>query len=285
MAAASGQFSEPPQLVIEAPPELEFLRARFESSNPNRLAGLVELAGLDSAGPLIRVDLVPESSDMARQVAPWIAGFVRGGSDVVVMFPSRSPAYPHNSLDDVLRHEVAHVLIGRAAGDEQVPRWFNEGLAMAAERTRNLEDQTRLLYQLVLGPASSLAELGRLFSGDQASQDRAYALSGALVRDLIDQHGEAAPGMILGRMRGGAPFVRAFTDITGQTPGEAESQFWQRQRIWTTWVPIITSSAAVWAVVTIIALLAIRRRRQKDAAMRRKWDEEEDGSPDEWLDY
>lgn len=291
VATASGQFpapAKPPQLRIEAPPELEYLRTRFESSNPDRFAGVLELVGLNAPGPAIRVVLVPEGSDMARDVAPWIAGFFRSGTDAVVMFPARTPAYPHNSLEDVLRHEVAHVLIERAAGGRQVPRWFNEGLAMAAERSRSFEDETRSLYQFVVGPAASLAELERLFSAGQDSQpilDRAYALSAAFVRDLIQEHGQAAPGRLLQRMRNGAPFDRAFTVITGQTPGEAESRFWQRQRIWTTWVPIITSSAAVWALVTIIALVAIRRRRQKDAVMRRKWDEEESDDPDQWLDY
>jgi hypothetical protein len=55
------------------------------------------------------------------------------------------------------------VLIARAAGGQAVPRWFNEGLAMAAERGWRFEDQTRVLYKLVLGPRSSLSEMNRMF--------------------------------------------------------------------------------------------------------------------------
>jgi hypothetical protein len=196
-----------------------------------------------------------------------------------VIFPGRSPQYPHNTLDDVLRHEVAHVLIARAAAGQFVPRWFNEGLAIASERSWRFEDQTRLLYQLVLGPSLDLAGIERLFVGDQSSQNRAYALSGAFVRDLLEQHGETTPGEIFARMRDGAPFDRAFAETVGLTPAEAEAEFLQRQRIWTTWVPIITSTAALWSLVTIIALAAIRRRRQKDAAIRKKWDDEDGENP------
>ena len=277
-AVASAQQLEPPQLLINAPPELAALRTRLESAASNRLTGILELVGLDNAGPVIRVSLVPESAELARQVPQWIAGFALGASDEIVIFPARSPQYPHNSLDDVLRHEVTHVLITRAAARQSVPRWFNEGLAMAAERSWGFGDQTRLLYQLVLGRDTSLAEMERLFEDSQSSpssEARAYALSGALVRDLVEQHGPAAPREILARMRGGAAFDRAFAEITGVTPGEAESDFRQRQRIWTTWFPIITSSATLWVAVTIIALWAIRRRRQKDAALRRKFEEEE----------
>jgi hypothetical protein len=75
--------------------------------------------------------------------------------------------------------------------------------------------------------------------------------------------------MILERVRQGASFESAFADAAGRRLADAESEFWDRQRIWTTWVPIVTSSAVVWLLVTFIALLAIRRRRQKDAAIRK----------------
>src|SRR6266566_1573017 len=150
---------ESPQLQIEAPREFASIRARLESADPQRFADIVRFLGLVDAGPAIKVVLAPEGSNWARQVSPWIAGFAVGASDLVVIFPARSPSYPHDTLDDVLRHEATHVLIQRASGGRPVPRWFNEGLAMAAEHAWRFEDQTQLLYQLVLGPRISLHEL------------------------------------------------------------------------------------------------------------------------------
>jgi hypothetical protein len=271
---ANGQPRQP-QIRIEAPPELSAVRAQLESAEPKLLAGIVELVGLEDPGPVIRVVLVPESSRLAQEAAPWIAGFAVGSAGEVVIFPARSPSYPHNSLQDVLRHEVAHVLITRAAAGETVPRWLNEGLAMAVERSWGFEDQTRLLYQLVLGPSTGFSGMDALFAGDKGNQDRAYALSGAVVRELIQRFGDTFPARLLARVKTGTPFDTAFADVTGVTVHQAESDFWKQQRVWTTWVPILTSSATVWMLVTLIAILAIRKRRQKDAAMRRKWDEEE----------
>jgi hypothetical protein len=270
-------MSTVPRIEIEAPAEFASLRRRFESLDTERLAGITERVGLEDPGPVIRVVLAPESSELARDAAPWIAGYARGGE--VVIFPARSPGYPHTSLDDVLRHEIAHILIARASGGQSVPRWFNEGLAMSTERSWRIEDQTRLLYQLVAGPAESLSQLERLFSGGESRQARAYTLASAFVRDLLEQHGQDAAGKILARMRGGETFDRAFIDVTGLTLDAAESEFWKRQRVWTTWAPLLTSSAVIWMIVTIIALLAIRSRRRKDAALHRKWDEEDGELP------
>lgn len=273
------QTSEPidsPELRIEAPTELTPIKARLQSFDRKRLSDVVRLVGLSNPGPPIRVELATESSDRAWDVPPWIAGFALGATDTVVVFPARSPSYPHNTLDDVLRHEVAHVLIHRASAGRPVPRWFNEGLAMAAERGWRFGDQRQLLYQLVFGARPSLYQLDRLFQGSQADQTRAYLLSGALVRELLNRHGETVGGKILERMGNGTSFESAYLDVTGQSTADAESEFWNRQRVWTTWMPILFSQETLWMAVTVLAILAIRRRRQKNAEIKKRWEEEGD---------
>src|SRR5688572_5228101 len=124
------------QLWFDAPPELEPVRKRLESIDPQTFAEVRALTGGQALTEPLRVVLASEESELARQTPSWVAGFVNS-SDVIVLFPARSPNYPHDTLEDVLRHEVAHVLIRHSAGRAgATPRWFNEGLAMAAERDR-----------------------------------------------------------------------------------------------------------------------------------------------------
>ena len=143
---------------------------------------------------------------------------------------------------------------------------------MAAERDRRFQDQTQLLYQLIIGSRTSLDELDRLFSGGQSDQTRAYALAGALVHDVLQRHGQAACAEIIKRIGHGTPFAAAFADVIGLTPSDAESEFWDRQRIWTAWVPIITSSTTLWLAVTLLAILAIYRRRRRNRDIEEQWE-------------
>jgi hypothetical protein len=263
-------------VVIEAPRELDQVRARFESFDFDRLAGIMQLVGLEDPGPPIHVILASERSSYAERVPDWVAGMAFGAAGPVLIFPDRASTYPYETLENVLRHEVAHVLIARAAGGRPVPRWFHEGLAMAAERTWNLEDRTRLVYELTLSRQTGHAELDRLFAGGRRAQLRAYALSGALARDLIDRHGASTPGAILGGVAAGASFESAFIRATGTTLAETETAFWRRQRIWTTWVPFLTSTTALWMVVTMLGMYAMRRRRQQRTEQRERWAVEEE---------
>jgi len=270
-----------PHLEIEAPPELAAVRMRLQAISPVRFGDVAEFLGVAEAGSVIRVILAPENSELARNVVPWISGFAVPESNLVVMFPARSPGYPDNTLEDVLRHEVAHVLIWRASAGRPVPRWFNEGLAMEVERERRFQDQTQLLYQLLTGGRMDLQQLDHLFSGRQNDQTRAYALSGALVHDLVQRHGQTACREILMRVHQGTPFEIAFGTVTGSTPSQAESEFWQRQRIWTSWVPIVTSSTTLWLAVTMLAILAIYMRRRRNRQMEEEWAKEDEPDVEE----
>jgi hypothetical protein len=265
-----------PRLQFESPPELAAFQRQLEFIDQRRLADIQTLVGLRDAGAPVHIILATERSELARDVSPWVAGYAVGASGLVVIFPRRSPGYPDNTLEDVLRHELTHIFIWRAAAGYPIPRWFNEGLAMAAERERRFQDQTELLYQLVAGSRTTLPELDRLFSGGQNDQIRAYALAGAIVHDVQQRYGADACARILMRVSQGAAFDAAFHFVTGVPPDTMESEFWGRQRIWTTWIPILGSTTTLWLAVTLLALLAIRSRRRRNREIEKRW-EDEDG--------
>jgi hypothetical protein len=98
---------------------------------------------------------------------------------------------------------------------------------------------------LVTGSSTSLHELDRLFEGSQSDQVRAYALAGTLVHDVFEQHGPAGCAQILTRVGRGDSFDAAFADVMRIMPAVAESEFWQRQRIWINWLRIITSTTTL----------------------------------------
>lgn len=267
--------AELPTLQIESPPELAAVRDQLQAIPASRFADIAQFLGSGPGLP-IRVELVPESSGIARSVQPWIAGYAIGESSLVVLFPARSPGYPDNTLEDVLRHELAHVLISRASGGGRVPRWFNEGLAMEVERERRFQDQTELFYQLVKGGETDLHQLDGLFLGSQNDQIRAYALAGAFIHDVLQSYGPTSARGILARMRQGASFDSAFIDVTGIPASSAESEFWRRQRIWTSWVPVLTSSTTLWLAITMLALLAILARRRRNRQIEEQWEKEDE---------
>ena len=171
-AAGAARQPAPPALQFETLDSRPADEPRLRRLDRDRLRTIVQLVGLEDPGPPIRVMLAPEDSELARATSSWIAGFAHGATGTVVLFPSRSLRYPHDSLEAVLRHEVAHILIVRAADGRAVPRWFNEGLAVVAERAWHFEDRWQLAWALVSADQVRMDEVNDLFQAGSSGAGR-----------------------------------------------------------------------------------------------------------------
>jgi hypothetical protein len=266
-----------PRFAFESPPRFTGEAALLRRVPPQRWESVMDLVGLEHPGGPIHVLLVPEDHPLAQRTPRWISGFAVAERDVVVLLPERVPAYPYDSLDSLFVHEVTHVLLDRAAGGGELPRWLHEGVALVAARDWRFADRERLLVGGLSGVPPSIGALERAFAGEGYAVDTAYAVAGALVRELLRAHGPATVATLTRELRGGASFDAAFDAATRSTPAAFEAAFWRRFRLLYRWLPFLTSGATLWMGVTALALLAIGRRRARDAAIRRRWEEEEEG--------
>jgi len=274
-AAGAARQPAPPALQFETLDSRPGDEPRLHRLDRNALSNIVQLVGLKNPGPPIHVMLAPEDSELARTTSSWIAGFAQGGTDTVVLFPSRSLRYPHDSLEAVLRHEVAHVLIARAADGRAVPRWFNEGLAVVAERAWQFEDRWQLAWATVSADHVQMDEMNDLFQAGSGGAERAYALASAFVRYIIETRGADVPARILAAVATGVPFEVAFEQATGRSLADAELSFQAELTSWTRQIPLLTSPFVLWMIVTLLALFAIYVRYRRSAERRRELAEED----------
>ncbi len=254
----------PVQLKVEAGKGMEAVAEGIRNSDTARFDVIVNLVGLGDAGDPILVLVAPESSRLAQQTPSWVAGYARSDEGFVVVFPARATEYPIDGMEELLRHEVAHVLIHRAAGEQEVPRWFNEGLATVAGETWGLPDRGRFTMAMVRGDRISLSRVEKMFYEDRAGVARAYAISGAFTYDLLQREGIDVGARILAEVRRGIEFPEAFRKATGKSLYSVEREFWHRKTIWNRWIPWATSSVALWGLITLLAMWAMRVKRRRD---------------------
>lgn len=271
----SADAAQSPIITIDAPPALQPLIPGLRESTRKHMGSLMKLMGLDHPGRPIRVILAPQGSDLAQETPKWISGYAVGASSAVVLFPDRVTSYPYHSLQEVLLHELGHIFIHRASGGKFVPRWFHEGLAMIAARTWQLEDRARLVWAMITSSQVTLDDLDMMFQLDENSARQAYVLAHAFLLDLIEQTRPDFPKLLLNRIKEGTPFPEAFAQTTLMTLSRAEEQFWGRQTVWNRWIPVATSSAMVWLIITILSVVAYKRQRKRTTTIKQRWQEED----------
>lgn len=267
----------PPQLIFESPKELQPIEERLQRLDHGQLLTIMDSLGLQHPGGPIRVILTANESDLAKQVPEWVVGYAIGRASTIVLLTDRVANYPHESLEDVLFHEIGHILTHRAAGGHDVPRWFDEGLAMKAARTWDIEERARLVWAMVAGHQVSFEELNQWFVSDGASARRAYVIAHALTLDLLDQTGPDLPKHLLAKVARGLPFEEAFVQTTLMTLEQAETKFWNQQTLWSRWIPVATSSGMLWLLITVLVFYAAIRQRKRAAAIKQRWEDEDLG--------
>ena len=270
---ARGAWAQPTSdIVVDAPPSLTSYAERVRGIDPAALADALKSAGLEMP-PAIRVTLIPNTDTNARAVPAWIVGLAFGDRDIVI-FPERVLSYPYDSIESVMRHEVAHLALNVRAEGQPLPRWFNEGVATSVDAGWRTAAQLQLLVAMLRRPDT--AALTRLFVSDSPSEtQQAYLLSARLVHHVRERYGAALPGAIARRVASGMEFAAAFKAETGITPDRAADEAWAGYRRWTEWVPAVASPSSAWALIVLLALAAFVAQRRRRLRRRRQWDEED----------
>lgn len=158
---------------------------------------LFGIAPVETEGRPISVVLYRKQDFRAATgIGHWAGGLYDG----VVRVPVEDLSKERQALRRVLRHELAHAFVARAAAN-RAPGWLNEGLAMhledddAAWRAR-VKDAGQRLASL---PRISAAELGGSLAAI-AGEDRvraAYAVALLLLDEVLRTAGERAPYELL----------------------------------------------------------------------------------------
>lgn len=258
------------------PAELAALAAFTQVSLP----GLERSLGSGLAGS-VRIVVLPadarSDADLARLdglAPPWAAGFALPGARLVVLRKELSGRYPFSSLEEVLTHELAHVVLHDALPDTDWPRWFDEAVATRAGRAWEWRDRFALNGVLLSGALPSLEELSRAFGRSGEEAGRAYAASFDFLEWARGEYGPELVARLL-RAREGRSFEQAWGKVTGQSLAESEAAWRGGAATLRRLFLAASSSSVTWGSLTALFLLAVWRRRARTREIEARWAAEE----------
>ncbi|MCB9664831.1 MAG: hypothetical protein H6732_12020, partial [Alphaproteobacteria bacterium] len=162
------------------------------------------------------------------QPPPWADGTAYPSLGAVFLrHPSLRGGLPR-PLEQVLDHELVHVLLGRAFAPQRPPHWLQEGVAQVLAGEAGPETTARLSRALRGSSPISLASLAGGFPSDAGRAELAYAQTADLVQWLRVEHGEDAVRRLVASVRGGADLGGALHALTGQGLDEVDAAWKQR---------------------------------------------------------
>ncbi len=231
------------------------------------------------AGP-ITVVLAP-TSEAFNQLQPratplpdWAVGVAYPTAMTMVIRSYHVPGTPRQDIGTILVHELTHLVLGARFGERTVPFWLHEGLAMyeAGEwRPGHEWDLVRAVLVNEVPPLDALTSVG----GSEAEARTAYALSQAFVGHLIATYGRERFGAFVGQLADGESFENALVRALRVTPERFEERWRAHLDRRYTWIPLITSSSALWALLMAVAFAAYAVKKRRNRKIAQAWAQEE----------
>jgi hypothetical protein len=229
----------------------------------------------------VRVSVARTPGEMATLAPPnapypdYAAGVAYPEIGLVLL--TVKPVHPNSQhdLNEVFRHELAHIALEDAVSGRPVPRWFNEGFAVLASGETSYVRLQTLWTATVSDSLLTLPQMERSFPADENQANIAYAQAADVVRFLVRREEQHRFRGMISRLRDGETMDSALLNSYGEDAAALESE-WREEvaKRYTFW-PVLFSGTLIWAGTLGLFVLGWRRKRRKAAATLARWEREE----------
>lgn len=206
----------------------------------------------------------------------WADGTAWPLDGLVFLHEPRSRPGTADPLEQVLDHELVHVLLGRAFAPVRPPRWLQEGVAQLYAGEVGPDVALTLGQAAGLGGLPPLGWLAGRWPDDALSARLAYAQSADFVAWLAGEHGEDVVPRLVAEVRGGKDLAAAVEAVTGRPLAVVEADWRVRWEGSWGWLRVLSDSSWWLGIAGLLVVVGGWRRRRQDRARLRRWEAEEE---------
>jgi hypothetical protein len=182
---------------------------------------------------------------------------------LILLSMSAPDTWEPPDLQVVLIHELSHVALYRAVRGNEVPRWFNEGVAIHQSEVRLLPRMESLLRAAAQRSMLRLSELDTHFPDRPNEVNIAYAQSADVVGFLRRSHNdERRFHRLIQSLHDAETFDTALATAYGWTRVGLERQWRESLRTRYRILPALLAGSTIWVGAAILVLFAYRRKRR-----------------------
>jgi len=236
-----------------------------EAQGP-RIAAELGLARLDP----IEIDVVDDVHAYNREhggrLPEWGIAFAVLEENRIIVDVKRATR-EFNSLDEVVPHELSHILVHQRAPDVHFPLWFLEGCAQWQAREWSMVEQWELVQGVWQHSSPRLSDMYGRYPAEETRAQQAYRVAYAGFTDLFAEVGFDDLAPFLAEVERQRSFENGFRTYFGYSVAEYQAFFQDgfEKKYGSAWMalqsgPLLAFAAGLFLIV--ILRYWIRRRRK-----------------------
>ncbi|UCG60716.1 MAG: hypothetical protein JSV52_10310 [Candidatus Zixiibacteriota bacterium] len=181
----------------------------------------------------------------------------------------------NRSLEELVAHEYAHLLVSHATGFSSAPRWFEEGVAMYVSAEWSWSDNLAMSKAAVLGQIIDLSEIDNVNRFTEGRAHVAYAESFLAIKFLVHTYDLDVISRFLKSLSAGGSAGEAIYAATGSTELEFASDFKTYLHQQFNIMSLFMDTIFFWLGLSVLVIIGGWMRYRKKQQYYRKWERQE----------
>ena len=263
---------------------------RYQESEHKMASFLLQKAEETRGAVLLDLDHTPPSPTLIylaptwetfQEVHPkgqpptWAVGTAYPAHNLIILKATSAVKGGRTKIEEILKHEYAHLVLARALKGHEAPQWFDEGFTMLQSRGWSLTWNYILSRGVLSKTLIPLEELADGFPLDQHQAQLAYAQSFSFVSYIKNEYGAEALARLIKGIANGLDTETALQLATGLGLRNLERVWKAELKKRYSWIPIVTSFFSLWFLASLLFLLGYWLKRRRAKRILAEWTQEE----------
>ena len=254
------------------------LLVRFLINEINEAKGLFQYYFGDSLKQ--QVSIILPSSDieydrLLRGIVPeWSGGVAIHKEGRIILKPGEY--FDAQQYREVVLHELTHLYLAEFIGEDRLPLWINEGLAMyLSSRSISWQENIFIGNSITSGNVLQLAEIDSLLIFGFIKAKLAYLEALLAIQYIIDSHGKEVLINLIHAFRDNKSTNQIFFEHLGYDYYDFENKFYLHLKNNYRWMVFLQFDRLIWLSFILILIVAFIARKFHNRRIAQNWDQED----------
>ncbi|HET6349013.1 MAG TPA: hypothetical protein VFH88_08020, partial [Candidatus Krumholzibacteria bacterium] len=217
----------PVPISIDAEPRYHRIADKVQKICETEVPRIAAELGLTTIQPIqidITDDMRPYNRAHHGELPEWGVAFAMLEDNQIVVDVRRA-LREYNSLDEVIPHELSHLLVHQRAPDVRFPLWFLEGLAQWQAGEWSMVKQWQLMQGVWMHSSPRLQDMYHSYPVDETRAQQAYRVAYEGFTELFAEVGFKDLAPFLAEVERRQSFEDGFKEFFGYSLADYQTYF------------------------------------------------------------
>lgn len=205
----------------------------------------------------------------------WSLGITYTNPDRVIIKDPGFAKISKKKFNQVLKHELSHIMMNRFNMVQSIPRWFKEGFAMNEANEISLNHKILVAKNIQNNNLFNINKYNNFNNFNRIEFNLAYAISAVSIVAIKKMYGDDIIHEIIYNIKKNHTFNISFLNSTGQSLDQFNNNFYNFIKREYFWFKLINLPKNIFALMPLLLVIGFYIKSKKNKQIKQQWEIEE----------